>query len=55
MLEENILCIRINGQTIYKNREKDICTPNMENIVCRKNSANISKLNTEVLNRCKEA
>ncbi|WP_291548001.1 hypothetical protein [Clostridium sp. HMP27] len=54
MLEENILCIKVNGQIVYQNIKKDICIPNRENITYRKNSANIAKLNMEVVT-CKEA
>lgn len=53
MLEENILCIRINGQTIYKNIKKDICTQSTENITCGKNSASTPQLIMGVL-KCKE-
>lgn len=53
MLLKSILCLRVNGQTVYKNTKKDICKQNGENITYRKNSAYISKLNKEVL-KCKE-
>lgn len=54
MVEENILCVKINGQVISINNTKGICIPNREKTSDFSTGNSPVELNEEVYLKCKE-